>query len=221
MVKHLSNLSIMLLFLVIMATPFVSVQAQISDPPIPIEIVTGHKRFWYQMVMKKHFTPESKFGLFTVTQFFTTYENNSDNNQLNVPVQIDYDFLKTFSIFGGVRVNSDVGITPIFGPKHTYGSQKWLTITQVAYYTSDKDLQMLGIYEYKPPVNEKLSLYFRIQAMYIRSLDTSAHGRSYLYARIGLKSGRWYYGLGANLDRFGPTKRTVENFGPTLRYDFL
>ena len=117
MVKHLSNLSIMLLLLVIMATPFVSVQAQSSDPPIPIEIVPGHKRFWYQMVMKKHFTPESKFGLFTVTQFFTTYENNSDNNQLNVPVQIDYDFLKDlFPLWRGPG-QFRCGHHPYFWPK--------------------------------------------------------------------------------------------------------
>lgn len=195
--------------------------AQEKEPPIPVEIMPGHNRYFFQMVLKRQFAPESKFGFFTVTTFTSTYENNNAENRITLPVQIDYEFGKGFSAFVGTRINSFAGFTPIIGPKHTFISRNILAITLLSYYANGKnEVQSLGIYEFKPRLNDKWSLYTRMQFMYIHNFEENQHNRSYLYLRAGVKYGRWNFGLGANLDRFGPNKDLVENYGPFLRYDF-
>ena len=195
--------------------------AQEKEPSIPVEIMPGHNRYFFQMVLKRQFTPESKLGFFTVTTFTSTYESNSPENRITIPVQIDYEFGKGLSAFVGTRINSFAGFTPIVGPKHTYVSRNILAITLLSYYANGKkEGQALGIYEFKPRLNDKWSIYTRLQFMYIRNFEENQHNRSYIYLRAGVRHGSWNFGVGANLDRFGPNKDVVENYGPFLRYDF-
>ncbi|WP_020531833.1 hypothetical protein [Flexithrix dorotheae] len=214
------NILTLALFSLILTLSF-KIKGQTNPPPIPVEIMLGHNRYFFQMVMKRQFTPESKFGFFTVTTFTSTYEENSPENRITVPVQIDYELYKGFSVFVGTRINSFAGFTPIVGPKHSFITRNILAITLLSYYANgNNEGQVLGLYEFKPKLGDKLSLYTRIQFMYIRNFEENRHNRSYLYLRAGLKLGKWNFGMGANFDRFGPQKEFVENYGPFLRYDF-
>ena len=74
----------------------------------------------------------------------------------------------------------------------------------------------------KPPVpvefmfgHEKLNF----QLLYNTSLKEGNHNRSYVYLRAGLKRQSLIFGLGANLDQFGPHKHFEDNYGVFIGYE--
>ncbi|MDX1943735.1 MAG: hypothetical protein SFU99_24420 [Saprospiraceae bacterium] len=195
--------------------------AQAPDPPLPIEALLGNKQLYFQMVVKKKFAPESRFGFFTVSTYTASYDNERAENSLTIPVQINYAIGKGFGVMAGTDINSEAGFAPIVGPQHNFASQKFLAVTVVSFFLNeDQDVKLFGLYEYKPPINEKWSLYSRVQFIYNHSLKDGNHNRSYLYLRGGLKRNALILGLGANLDQFGPQKRFKDNYGVFARWEF-
>ena len=68
-------------------------------------------------------------------------------------------------------MNAVVGLSPVIGPKHVYASRKFLAVSILSYFLNgDHDLGFFGLYEFKPPINDKLALYTRLQVLYERVL---------------------------------------------------
>ncbi|MDZ7608223.1 MAG: hypothetical protein U5K79_22175 [Cyclobacteriaceae bacterium] len=194
--------------------------AQAPEPPIPIELLTGTNSLYFQMVVKKKFTPESRFGFFSVATYTVTWEDHSDID-LTLPAQIDYTFFKGFGVLAGGRINNFIGFDPMAGLQHNYASRKILAVTVASYFLNgNNDVELFGLYEYKPPLNEKWSLYSRLQFIYAQGLNEQQHNRSYLYLRAGAKINQFAFGLGANLDRYGENKIFKDNYGPFVKWDF-
>ncbi|MEY2704713.1 MAG: hypothetical protein RL407_775, partial [Bacteroidota bacterium] len=47
--------------------------AQAPIPPIPMELMFGQDRMDYQLVMKRNFTPQSKFSVLAIAVFSENY----------------------------------------------------------------------------------------------------------------------------------------------------
>jgi hypothetical protein len=121
--------------------------------------------------------------------------------------QVSYELGRGFGLMAGTDVNSFSGFSPVFGPQHTYASKEWLAVTVVSsFLNEDRDLKLFGLYEYKPVLNDKWTLYNRVQFIVNQSLRYNSHNKSYLYLRTGLKRKRWTIGIAANFDWSGPTK---------------
>lgn len=194
--------------------------AQDKQPPIPAELLIGNEAVFSQLVLNRNFSPNSKFSFFSLTTYTSGYNQNSYENDLALINQITYDLGKGFGFMGGVNVNAAVGLTPIIGPKYVHASRKFLAVSIVSYSIDGKhDLSFFGSYEFKPPINKKISLYTRFQALLNESLGESQHNRSFMYLRIGLKKRNFNYGLGANLDQYGPDKKFTENYGFFINWD--
>lgn len=173
------------------------------------------------MAVKKEFAPESKFSFFSVATFSADYQPNDLDYNLVIPVQLSYAIGKGFGIMAGSNINSAVGFSPIVGPQHTYASRKFLAVSVLSLLLNEnKDMEFFGLYEYKPPLNDKWTLYNRAQILYIHNPTDGLHNRSYLYLRSGLKKHDFTFGLAANLDQFGPKKHYVDNFGLFVRWEF-
>ena len=139
---------------------------------------------------------------------------------MTLPILISYSLGKGFAFMGGALVNSSQGFAPLTGIRHTFVSKKVLAVTLASFYFNPaKDLQFFGIYEFKPPIGENWILYTRAQILYAHNSIEVEHGRSYLYLRAGLKRNRVSFGLGSNLDRFGPDLRLEENYGVFVRWE--
>jgi len=96
-----------------------------------------------------------------------------------------------------------------------------LAITVLNYMLNEgQDLKLFGLYEFKPSLNEKWSLYNRVQFVYNYNLSEDHHNRSFLYLRAGLKKGPLGFGLGANWDQYGSSKILRNNFGVFTRWEF-
>ncbi|SFG48036.1 hypothetical protein SAMN04487988_104135 [Algoriphagus hitonicola] len=195
--------------------------AQAPEPPIPIEIMPSSDQLYFQMVVKKQFAPTSQFNFFTVTTFTANYQNDMRKSSVLIPAQIQYEFgKKGFGVMAGGEMNSVIGFYPVFGPLHTYASKEFLAVTVATFYVNqEQDFKLFGLYEYKPVLSEKWTLYTRLQFIYNQSIREGDHNRSYLYLRAGLKKGPMIFGIGANLDQFGPDKQYRDSFGLFVRWE--
>jgi hypothetical protein len=207
------------LFLIVFALPF-GLHAQAPEPPIPIEMLFGNDQLYYQMVVKKKFSPESKLGFFTVATYSASYLDPKKNNVV-LPVQFNYSIAKGFGVMAGTEINSAAGFSPIVGPHHSFASRQVLAVTVASLFLNkDKDFKIFGLYEYKPPISKNWSLYSRLQFIYNHNMRENMHNRSYIYLRGGLKKGPLVFGIGANLDQLGPGMVFQDNYGVFVRWEF-
>ncbi len=198
-----------------------AVHGQAPDPPIPVEMLVGHERLYFQLVVKKQFSPASRLGFFTVATYTASYRNEQSDNSITIPVQVSYALGKGFGVMTGTDINSVAGFAPVVGPQYNFASRQFLAVTVASFFLNeDSDFKIFGLYEYKPPLGAGWALYNRLQFIYNVSLSDGTHNRSYLYLRSGLKRGSFIFGLGANLDQYGPKRKFKDNYGLFVRWEF-
>lgn len=199
------------------------VSAQEFPPrvPIPVEFMTGNNRMFFQMVVKKKFSPESKFGFLSVSSFSASYDNNMDDLDIAIPVLVNYNIYKGFGLVGGTTLNNSVGISPLLGAQHSFANKEWVAVTIASFFLNSKrNVELFGIYEYKPSISPKSNLYTRLQFLYIHSTRDNLHTRSFLQLRTGLKMNALNFGIGVNLDQYGPEKTFKPNYGIFMGWAF-
>jgi hypothetical protein len=203
--------------------PFLALAQGPPAPPTPVELMFGHERMDFQLVFKRNFTPQSKFSLLAIAVFSENYAKEKRiGDSVVIPFQVNYALGKSgISLAAGAEANSVAGFGTTLGLTHGYASKKWLAISVLNYQLGEsKDVKLFGLYEYKPAINETWSFYSRLQVVYNYSLAESAHNRSFLYLRAGLKKGPLGFGLGANFDQYGPAKIARDNYGVFTRWEF-
>lgn len=199
------------------------VQAQAPAPPLPMELMFGNDRLDFQMVVKRNFTPQSNFSVLAIAAFSENYGKEKQlGDAIVIPFQINYALGKSgLSLVAGGEANSVAGFGTSLGVSHSKASKEILAISVLSYQlSSDQNLKFFGLYEYKPALTEKLSIYSRLQLTYNQGMAAGFHNRSFLYLRAGLKKGPFGFGLGANFDAYGPSKITRENYGVFTRWEF-
>lgn len=197
------------------------VKAQAPKVPTPVEVMVGHERLFFQMVVKKKFTPESKFGFLSVSTFSSNYSNNLNDLDLVMPVLVNYNFYKNFGLVAGTTINNKVGFSPVAGLQHSFANKEWVAVSIASFFlNSSRNIELFGIYEYKPQISDSSNLYTRLQYMYIHSFAANHHARSFLQLRAGLKKDALSFGLGANLDQYGPEKLFKPNYGIFVGWAF-
>lgn len=189
--------------------------------PIPVEVMFGNEQFFFQMSIKRDFSPKSKFGFFSVVSYTANYQESLNSNSIVVPVQFTYNLKKGFAFISGFENSSKSGVHPIIGFQHSFANRKFLTVSQfTTSLNASLDSKFFGLYEFKPPINQKLTFYNRLQMLYIHNVKETQHERSYLMLRSGIKKGPFAFGLAANLDQFGPKRKYKDNFGLFSRWEF-
>jgi len=199
------------------------VHAQAPTPPIPLELMFGNDRLDFQMVVKRNFAPQSKFSVLAIAVFSENYGKEKKlGDSVVIPFQVNYALGKSgLSLAAGGEANSVAGFGTTVGLTHSKATKEILAITVLSYQlSSDQNLKIFGIYEYKPALNDKWSIYSRLQLTYNQGMAEGFHNRSFLYLRAGLKKGPLGFGLGANFDAYGPNKLARENYGFFTRWEF-
>jgi len=199
------------------------VHAQAPTPPIPLELMFGNDRLDFQMVVKRNFAPQSKFSVLAIAVFSENYGKEKKlGDSVVIPFQVNYALGKSgLSLAAGGEANSVAGFGTTVGLTHSKATKEILAITVLSYQlSSDQNLKVFGIYEYKPALNDKWSIYSRLQLTYNQGMAEGFHNRSFLYLRAGLKKGPLGFGLGANFDAYGPNKLARENYGFFTRWEF-
>ena len=200
-----------------------SLKAQAPIPPLPMELMFGQDRLDYQLVMKRNFTPTSKFSVLAIAVFSENYGKGKKlGDSVVIPFQVNYALGKSgFSLAAGGEANSSAGFGSTLGLTHSKATKEILAISVLSYQLSSaQNVKFFGLYEYKPALNEKWSIYSRLQFTYNQGMAEGFHNRSFLYLRAGLKKGPLGFGLGANFDAYGPSKLARENYGVFTRWEF-
>mgnify|MGYP000223716161 FL=1 len=198
-------------------------QAQTPIPPLPMELMFGQDRMDYQLVMKRNFTPQSKFSVLAIAVFSENYAKGKKlGDSVVIPFQVNYALGKSgFSLAAGGEANSSAGFGTTLGLTHSKATKEILAISVLSYQLSSaQNVKFFGLYEYKPALTEKWSVYSRLQLTYNQGMAEGFHNRSFLYLRAGLKKGPLGFGLGANFDAYGPSKVARENYGVFTRWEF-
>ena len=210
-------------FLIAFFTSATIVQAQAPVPPTPIEFMVGHERLDFQLVFKRNFTPQSKFSVLAIAVFSENYGTKKKlGDSIVIPFQVNYALGNSgLSLAAGAEANSSAGFGTTLGLTHSKATKEILAISVLSYQLSnDQNLKFFGLYEYKPVLTEKWSLYSRLQLTYKQGMAQGFHNRSFLYLRAGLKKGPLGFGLGANFDAYGPNKTARDNYGLFTRWEF-
>jgi hypothetical protein len=200
-----------------------SLKAQAPIPPLPMELMFGHERLDYQLVMKRNFTPQSKFSVLAIAVFSENYAKGKKlGDSVVIPFQVNYALGKSgFSLAAGGEANSNAGFGTNLGLTHSKATKEILAISVLSYQLSSaQNVKFFGLYEYKPALTEKWSVYSRLQLTYNQGMAEGFHNRSFIYLRAGLKKGPVGFGLGANFDAYGPSKIAKENYGVFTRWEF-
>ena len=83
--------------------------------PVPVEGLGGNKRFVLSTLVKKPFTPASKFSLLSVTNAASSYKNDlQDFDFINV-TQVSYNLYKGVGVTAGISLNNVPGFNPTAG----------------------------------------------------------------------------------------------------------
>ena len=190
--------------------------------PIPVEFMPGNDRMFFQMVVKRKFSPESNFGFLSVSSFSAGYDGQMEDLDMALPVILNYGIYKGFGLVGGASINNVVGFAPLLGAQHSFANKEWVAVTVASVFLNSKrNIELLGIYEYKPSISQKTALYTRLQFLYVHNSRDNLHARSFLQLRAGLKMNALNFGLGANLDQYGPEKTFKPNYGIFVGWAFL
>jgi hypothetical protein len=189
--------------------------------PIPVEYMVGNNRMFIQMVVKRKFLPESRFGFLSVSSLATRYDNEAAELDMAGPILITYTMYKGLGLVGGATINNRVGYAPLLGAQHSFTNKEWVSVTIASLFLhATSNVELFGIYEYKPSITPRHSLYTRIQFLYIHNTRENFHARSFLQLRAGLKVNALNFGVGANLDQYGPAKTFKPNYGLFVGWAF-
>ena len=110
-------------------------QAQAPIPPLPMELMFGHERLDYQLVMKRNFTPQSKFSVLAIAVFSENYAKGKKlGDSVVIPFQVNYALGKSgFSLAAGGEANSSAGFGTTLGLTHSKATKEILAISVLSY----------------------------------------------------------------------------------------
>ena len=196
-----------------LAQDTVQVKTEIAQPPVPLEIFTGHEAMSYQHVLNKNLL-EGNFNFFNVTGFDAAYEQN-ENNVFVISSLFSYTIGKGFSAGLGGEIQRP-GTFAIAGAQYAYATQRFLLVVFPSVNLNGKtQYSQFTLLEYRPKINEMLNGYIRTQ--WLLATDFQRYERGYQQFRLGLQIKHVQFGLAANFDQFDSNAITTSNYGVFVR----
>ncbi len=191
-------------------------------PPMPVELMLGDRGLNFQLNTTKQFSPTSRFGFFNVTAFFADYKNVVPKNEIFSQSLLTAKVWKKLSAVAGFSINHFVGFKPTAGLQFVHADPKILVVIQPQMgLTESHHFENFSLLEFKPKFKHHWGLYTRLQTVIDYTPSSKSHNRSYVYLRAGTSYKNYQFGLGNNIDFYGPTKHRENNFGAFLRAEFF
>ncbi|UYW01905.1 hypothetical protein K5I29_03035 [Flavobacterium agricola] len=204
----------------------VSAHAQTTDSipsvsqttPIPIEAFVSDKGLLTQLVVSKKLEPQSKFGIFALTEYYGDFKNEANKNQFMAQTYLTYNVYKGLSVVGGAIITHQTGFRPSAGLQYVFMKNDFFVMLQPRMDLSEThNLEAFGFIEYTPKLTEKLGIYSRLQMMYNHNEKFNLHEVSYTRVRLGVSYKTYQMGLGANFASYGPDKVKEDSYGVFVR----
>lgn len=185
----------------------------VINPPINTELLLSNRGMAFQMIIDKKFKSIPKLGFFNVTSLVGEWDNDEIKDYMTQS-SLTYEITKGLKLAGGFHITPVKGMRPIAGLIYTKSNKTWLFVANSRIdFSNDTNVEGLILVEYKPEINKKRRFYSRLQALYEYNTIIDKQTRSYLMARAGLSYKEFTFGLGTNIDYYGPEKSNENSFG--------
>jgi len=186
--------------------------------PIPVELMIGDKYGSVNVVFNKNFSETSRIGLFHLN----TVQFGMKDEKYNSFILQDQLYIETFKnlrLAGGV-VYSPGGFNATAGLQYIYGGRKFFFLFAPRIdIERDPSYDIFTIIQYKPQISEKVKLFTRIQTLNL--FHSGDNIKSYQWMRLGLEIKGMQFGLGLNLDEYGPNPSVETSVGVFIRKEIL
>ena len=190
---------------------------------IPVEAMIGNKSYWYQHILMRKFSSESKVGFFNVSSMYAFYDD-SKRNELMSQSYLTYSVVNWMTVSIGSFYSSKPGFSPSFAIQFIKKKNNFflLAVPRID-LKKQPTYDAMVMAEFKPPLSERTTLYFRIQLMsnynsssQVKELSYS-HNRSYQNFRAGIGIKKIQLGVALNVDEYGPSSKAFLNAGAFVR----
>lgn len=185
----------------------------VQNPPILVETMAGNRGIFVQGMVSKKFQSIPKLGFFSVNNIVGEWNKNQVDD-LMLQAHLTYEFYKGITLNTGFHYTPMTGIRPMAGIMYSWVNPVWTVVLfPRTDLTSKPNVEMFGLTEYKPKINEKLTFYSRVQGMYAYNPDMEAHQKSGIGLRAGISFKVFTVGAAYNSDWYGPNKVNIDNIG--------
>ncbi|MFM6937022.1 MAG: hypothetical protein ACKOXH_04980 [Aquirufa sp.] len=185
-----------------------------AQAPIPAEVMFGNNRTNFLMILNRPVDAKGRFHFFNVTVGAANYQNTPSETEIVVNNSLTYALGHNFHATAGAQWHFKLGFVPTVGVEYLKARPDFLLVIFPTFnMLPNRNLETVGILEYKPALSPKTRLYTRLQAMYNQDMTLEAHARSAYSVRAGISIKQFTVGLGSNLDYYGPMKFDKTNHG--------
>jgi hypothetical protein len=195
---------------VLMATRVAHAQA------ISVEGMVGSKNYFYQHTFALPLA-NSRFSVFHTSSMHLLYKER-EKNEVMTQSYLTYPLAGFVRLALGTFYASQPGISPALAAQFQFRHRHFSTLVVPRVdLKRNGSIEAMTLFEYVPPINERASLYTRVQLM--SNYGPHAHNRSYQNFRLGVTNKKTTTGLALNVDERGPEKQTQHNWGVFLKYN--
>lgn len=188
------------------------------NPPVNVEVLTSNRGLAFQMIIDKKFKSIPRLGVFSVTSLVGEWGNDKVNDYMTQS-SLTYEILKGLKVATGFHVTPVKGMRPIAGLVYSRANPTWLLVANSRIdFSKDTNVEGMVLVEYKPRINDEWRVYSRLQGLYEYSTVINMQTRSYLMARAGLSYREFSFGIGSNIDYYGPEKHKESSVGAFVSF---
>ncbi|REC70487.1 hypothetical protein DRF57_21930 [Chryseobacterium rhizosphaerae] len=198
-----------------MALAAVSTQLNAQKLSYTPDLVLGHRSYTY--MHNVNYQINERLKLNNLTLFDTEYTKDQDNIFF-IRNTLTYSFTKKISLNGAFGVKNPGAFFSLYAQYRMVQPSYSFSYSIGATYQKGFSLEQSVSFEYTPQLRENLKGYFSVLA--IGNLDNTGYPRGLQFIRLGVKQDKMMYGIASNFDQFNNSKKTLENIGAFVKYNF-
>ena len=189
-----------------------------KNPPVNVEVLGSNRGLAFQQIINKKMKSVPRLGFFGVTNLVAEWDDRYVED-LMTQGNLTFQIVKGLDLMGGFHLTNANGFCPTLGLIYTFSKPNFTMVLNPRFDVLKNGVfETFGMLEFRPKINEKFKFYGRLQGVYGEYLVSpkTLHARSYFVARAGLTYSEFNFGLGTNLDWYGPAKKNINSFGAFL-----
>lgn len=179
------------------------------------EVLLGNRSAAYQHYIGYRLNDSWSFN--NISLFDSEYTNNQ-NNIFFIRTMLSYNLNKNFKVNTAIGIKNP-GTFATITSQYLYTSQRLkLSYALGSTYQNGFTLEQTLLLNYTPVLRKNIQGYINLFA--VLNTNFKVLDRSIQQLRVGIKKERLITGLAVNLDQFTRAKKTLENFGIFIKYNF-
>lgn len=202
-------------FIAITALASVSLNLNAQKLNYTPDLVAGHRSYTYMHNVNYYFNDRLKLN--NLTLFDTEYTRDKENIFF-IRNTLAYHLTKKISINAALGMKNPGAFFSAYIQYRIAKPIYTLSYSIGTTYQKGFSLEQSVSFEYMPHLKENLQGYFSVLA--IGNLDGSGYPRGLQFIRLGIKQDKMMYGIASNFDQFNNGKKTLENIGAFVKYNF-